>query len=132
MLLCGDGAGSMLLLFLLIWLRHRLRLSSVRFAALFAVTVRSNYSDAGTIAAKFSTGKINWILIATLSGQLRTFTDLRSPHQFFATPATVTAPLRKRTLARRTSQLTQQFSAMLAFQRNAPRFVPDSWEGYFP
>jgi hypothetical protein len=125
MLLCGDGAGSRLLLFLLIRLRQRL--TSVGFAALFAVTVRSNYSDAGTIAAKFSTGKINWILIVTLSGQLRAFADLRSPCQFFATPAAVTAPLRKRALARRTSQLTQQFSAMLAFQRNAPRFVPNSW-----
>jgi hypothetical protein len=44
-------------------LRLWLRLSGVRLAALFAATVRSNYSDAGTIAAKFSTGKINWALI---------------------------------------------------------------------
>jgi hypothetical protein len=113
----------MLLLLLLL----RLRLSSVWFAALFAVTVRSNNSDASTIAAKFSTGKINWVLIVILSGQLRVFADLRSPCHFFSTPIAVTAPLKKRALARRTSQLTQQFSAMLAFQRNAPRFVPNSW-----
>jgi hypothetical protein len=63
MMLYGDAVGSMLLFFLLRLLLLLLRLSGVRFAALFAATVRSNYSDAGTIAAKFSAGKINWTFI---------------------------------------------------------------------
>jgi hypothetical protein len=107
-------------------LRLRLRLSGVWFAALFAATVRSNYSDAGTIAAKFSAGKIYGPPSVILSSQLRVFADLRSPCQFFATPAAVTALLGKRSVAGRTSQLTQQFSAMRAFQLNAPCFVPNS------
>jgi hypothetical protein len=103
---CGDGAGSRLLL-LLLRLLLRLRLSGVRFAALFAAIVRSNYSDAGTIAAKFSSGKINWAFSVILSGQLRVSADLLSPCQFFATPAAVTALFGKRSVAGRTSQLTQ-------------------------
>ena len=98
----------------------RLRLSGVWFAALFAATVRSNYSDAGTIAAKFSAGKIYGPPSVILSSQLRVFADLRSPCLFFATPAAVTALFGKRSVAGRTSQLTQQFSTMWAFQFNAP------------
>ena len=74
----------------------------------------------------FSAGKIYGPPSVILSSQLRVFADLRSPCQFFATPAAVTALLGKRSVAGRTSQLTQQFSAMRAFQLNAPCFVPNS------
>jgi hypothetical protein len=68
MLLCGDGAGSVILRFLRrlllrLLIRLLIRLSGVWFAALLAVTVRSNYSDASTVATKFSAGKINSIFI---------------------------------------------------------------------
>jgi hypothetical protein len=121
----------MLLLLLLLQLLLWLRLSGVRFAALFTATVRSNYSDAGTIAAKFSAGKINWTFIVIcwcpFSGCLVTCII----NQFFPTPIAVPTPLGERALAGLTSHLTEYFSTMRAFERH--RVPTDSWSklGFF-
>jgi hypothetical protein len=107
-----------MLLFFLLRLLLWIRLPGVRLTALFAATVRSNYSNAGTIAAKFSAGKINWTFIVICWRPLLACLPPCIINQFLPTPIAVPAPLGERALASLASQLTEYFSTLRAFERH--------------